>query len=78
VTLDSLGNVLLRFIKPYFYDEPASILEQRVLQMLMHLGIIRLGEDEQFGKVVQMSKLGSSIVNGVYVAHDDRIILPEQ
>lgn len=77
-TMDSLSNVLSRLIKPYYYDTSESIMESRVLNMLMHLGCVRIGEDERVGKVIQMTKLGSSIVNGVYVAYEDRIILPDQ
>jgi len=78
VTVDSLGEVLCPLIKPYYYDSPQSIFEQRLLQMMMHLGLVRLGEDERYGKVVQITALGSGVIRGTSVAEDDRIALPEQ
>ncbi|ANE47955.1 hypothetical protein SY83_18495 [Paenibacillus swuensis] len=76
VTVQSISTVLLRFIQPYYYDTPESILEQRILLMLLHLGLIRIGEDGATGTVLQVTKLGSSVIAGVYVALDDTIVLP--
>lgn len=78
VTVETLESVLLRFIKPYYYDDPRSILHQRVLPMMLHLGLVRIGEHPGEGAVIQMTKLGSSIIRGVYVPEDDRILLPEE
>ncbi|MFD2612036.1 hypothetical protein [Paenibacillus gansuensis] len=78
VTVHSLSDVLKRFVKPYYYDTQESIIEQRVLLMLLHLGLIRLGEDPLHGMTVQVTKLGSSVINGVYVAHEDKIELPAE
>lgn len=75
VTTASLAEVICPLIKPYYYDTPQSIFEQRLLPMMMHLGLIRIGADESFGSVVQMSKLGSSIVKGTYVPEEDTIDL---
>lgn len=75
VTSESLGNVLCALIKPFYYDSSESIYEQRFLQMLMHLGLIRIGEDEQWGKVIMLSKLGQSVILGTYVAEEDKIEL---
>ncbi|HEY0827038.1 MAG TPA: hypothetical protein VGE40_03000 [Bacilli bacterium] len=73
VTLDSLRPVLCKFIKPFYYDSPEIILEQRILQMMMHLGLVRIGEDEQHGTVVQVTKLGSSMINGTYISEEETI-----
>lgn len=75
VTAATLGEVLCPLIKPYYYDTPESIFEQRIVQMMMHLGLLRIGEDEEHGKVVQVSKLGSRVIRGIYVAEDDQIRL---
>jgi len=73
VAAQSLQSVLSTLIKPYYYDTPESILESRVLPMMMHLGLLRLGADEEYGTVLQMTRLGSGIVEGTYVAEEDRI-----
>lgn len=75
VTAESLSDVLCPLIKPYYYDTSESVLDQRILQMMMHLGLLRIGEHEQYGKVVKVTKLGSSVIHGTYVAYDDFITL---
>ncbi|WP_438445623.1 hypothetical protein [Gorillibacterium sp. sgz5001074] len=73
VTASSLGGVLVPLIKPYYYDTPQSIFEQRLLPMLMHLGLLRIGMHETLGSVVQMTKYGSSIIRGTYVPEEETI-----
>ncbi|MDF2924404.1 MAG: hypothetical protein K0R57_3318 [Paenibacillaceae bacterium] len=75
VTAASLAEVLCPLIKPYYYDSPQAIFEQRFLPMLSHLGLLRIGVDEQFGSVVQMSVLGQSVVRGTYVTGEETINL---
>lgn len=75
VTVDSLVEVLCKLIKPYYYDTPDAIFEQRILPMLTHLGMIRIGADNERGGVVQMTKLGSGVINGTYVPDEDTINL---
>jgi hypothetical protein len=72
VTVDSLQRTLCRFIKPYYYDSPESILEMRILQMMMHLGILVFGESDK-GKVVRMTPAGSRIIQGIYITDKDAI-----
>lgn len=72
---ESLARVLCPLIRPFYYDTSESIFEQRMLQMMMHLGLIRIGEDDQQGQVVRMTKLGSGIVTGTYVAEEEKIAL---
>jgi hypothetical protein len=76
VSTASVKNVLGSLIRPYYYDTPDSILEQRVFKMMMHLGLLRIGEHSECGAVIQVSKLGSGIIQGVYVHEDDKIVLP--
>jgi hypothetical protein len=75
VTAASLSGVLCGLIRPFYYDTSESIFELRILQMMMHLGLLRIGEDETHGRVLQITKLGSSIIQGNYVAEEDRIEL---
>lgn len=44
VTAASLYEALGWLIRPYYYDHPRSILEIRIIRMLMHLGMIRIGK----------------------------------
>lgn len=74
-TAASLGAVLMPLIKPYYYDTPASIFEQRILMPMMHLGLLRIGQDEEFGQVVQMTKLGCGVVAGSMTNEEEAIVL---
>lgn len=76
VTLDTLSEALTKLIKPYYYDTPESILRNRIVMMMMHQGLLRIGEHPEAGTVVEMTKLGSSIVRGVYVPDEEKIALP--
>lgn len=76
VTLDTLSGALAGLIKPFYYDSPESILRHRIVQMMLHQGLLRVGEHPDAGAVVQMTKLGSSIVRGMYVPEEDKIVLP--
>ncbi|MBJ6363548.1 hypothetical protein ACFOQM_20195 [Paenibacillus sp. GCM10012307] len=75
VTVHSLEAVLEPFIKPYYYDTPQSIIEQRIIRMMMHVGLLRIGEKQGTGQVLRMTKIGHAVVAGVYVAGDDKIEL---
>lgn len=75
VTLASLSDVLCKLVKPFYYDSSESIVEQRILQMMMHLGIIRIGEDHENGMVVQVTKMGSKVIQGTFVAEEDKVVL---
>jgi hypothetical protein len=76
VTAQSLGSVLCRLIRPYYYDEPASIFENRILPMMMHLGLIRIGEEKPFGKTVTVTRLGAKLISGKQADDEEAIVLP--
>lgn len=57
VSVSSLVEGMGWLIKPFYYDDAASILEQRVLRMMLHLGMLRLGETPG-GPVVMMTPWG--------------------
>ncbi|MGF7049925.1 hypothetical protein J2T13_004448 [Paenibacillus sp. DS2015] len=74
VTLGSLHNALGWLIKPYYYDTPDSILEHRILQMMMHLGLIRRGESEVDGTVFRMTAWGKKVAdNGPFLVNDNTV-----
>jgi hypothetical protein len=64
VTIDSLYQILQPLIKPYYYDTQRDIMEQRVLKMLMHLGIVRWGEMAGGIRVVRITPQGKLLVTG--------------
>ncbi|WP_040951172.1 hypothetical protein [Gorillibacterium massiliense] len=76
-TLASLSGILGRLIKPYYYDTPESILEQRMIGMMGHLGLLLIGEDEREGRVVRTSRVGAKIIKGIHVSDDEMIMLTD-
>lgn len=74
-TVASLRQALCKMIQPYYYDQPEQILELRIIQMMMHLGLLQIGEDEDQGPVVRINELGSRIITGTYVPEDEWIDL---
>lgn len=77
VTTASLADVICPLMKPYYYDTPRDIFEQRLVPMLTHLGMMRIGADEEYGSLVQTSVLGKSVIKGTYVPEEETIHLPE-
>ncbi|SET52034.1 hypothetical protein [Paenibacillus sp. NFR01] len=57
VSVSALQEGIGWLIKPFYYDDPASILEQRVIKMMLHLGMLRIGENSD-GQVVKMTPWG--------------------
>lgn len=64
VTVESIKSVLIPFIKSYYYDDAQSILEARLLKMMTHLGLLRVGEHPLYGTVVRATKAGNAIIAG--------------
>lgn len=75
VTVDSLNLILQPLIRSYYYDTQKDILEHRVLNMLMHLGIITWGETEDGDQVVRITPQGKMLVSGNSLAFEDTLIL---
>ncbi|MHA7963490.1 hypothetical protein ACX93W_05035 [Paenibacillus sp. CAU 1782] len=64
VTAESLKKSLLPFVKPYYYDSAEAVLERRVWTMMLHLGLLRIGEHPLHGTVLRMTRAGNAIVTG--------------
>jgi hypothetical protein len=64
VTVETLKQTLCPFIRPYYYDSPETILDERILQMLYYLGIILRGVHEEKGDVVKLSIRGLEVAKG--------------
>ncbi|BBH20973.1 hypothetical protein Back11_23180 [Paenibacillus baekrokdamisoli] len=74
VNAETLTLALTPYIKPFYYDQPETIIEQRLIGMMMHLGILRIGEHNEQRQVIRMTPMGKSIVAGLSI-DDDTIIL---
>ncbi len=61
VTVSSLHQAISWLIKPYYYDTAESILNERILGMLLHLGVVRIGESHEHGRVVQVTTWGQKV-----------------
>ncbi|WP_347813049.1 hypothetical protein [Paenibacillus sp. BK033] len=75
VTVDSLRKVLIPFVKPFYYDTADKVLDIRLIGMMVHLGMLRIGEHQENGTVVRMTKLGRALVAGVNLEDQDRMFL---
>ncbi len=76
-TVDSLQSSLVKMIQPFYYDQPEQILRERILHMMMHLGLLQIGEDRELGMVVRISELGDRILSGAYIPEEEKIELEE-
>jgi len=78
VTAESLGDALCPLIRPYYYDSSRSIFETRIVQMMMHLGLIAVGDAEGAGHAVRLTQLGKSVVGAASKGDDSAIRLPNE
>ncbi|UQZ32392.1 hypothetical protein C2I18_01775 [Paenibacillus sp. PK3_47] len=58
VTVSSLVEGMGWLVKPFYYDDVPSIIEHRLLRMMLHLGMLRLGETPE-GPVAMMTSWGT-------------------
>ncbi|WP_174704667.1 hypothetical protein [Paenibacillus physcomitrellae] len=61
----SVFSPVQRFIKPYYYDTAESIFQERIVKMMLHLGMMKVGEDPRQGPVIRMTRAGRTIVNNL-------------
>ncbi|MDP4096631.1 hypothetical protein OIN60_07595 [Paenibacillus sp. P96] len=58
VSKASLFEQIGPFIKPFYYDTSEAVFDKRIIRLLMHFGMIRLGEHPTAGTVLQMTAWG--------------------
>ncbi|MGG4142826.1 hypothetical protein ABEW34_06815 [Paenibacillus algorifonticola] len=75
VTAQSLSQVLVPLIKPFYYDDAERIFQHRLLGMLVHLGLIRLGEHEEHGVVIKTTKAGKAVILGISLEEQNRLFM---
>ena len=73
--MTSLFDTLKDLIRPFYFDSPQNILSQRIVQMMMHLGLLQIGEDDEHGTVVRISPFGDRIISGTFVPEEEVIEL---
>lgn len=62
VSLSSLKQALIPYIRPYYFDSAEAILDKRIIKMMLHFGILKIGEHEQAGIVLQMTRHGQKLL----------------
>lgn len=65
IVTSTLSHVLCPLIKPFFYDSAESIISARIIQMMMHLGLVCLGEDHIHGMVMRITPIGSKLIQSI-------------
>lgn len=63
-TAESLAEPLVPLIRPFYFDSPRTIFESRVLRMMVHLGLVRVGQSEGSGRVVRRNEAEWTAVCG--------------
>ena len=59
-TWDSLFQQIGVFVQPFYYDTSQQVFEKRIIKMLLHLGVIRIGE--KLGtKVIELTGWGIKV-----------------
>lgn len=66
ISRTALEEILLPFIRPFYYDDAKNILHHRILKMMVHLGLLKVGqvEGEWVYAVTQSCRYWLSKVNG--------------
>ncbi|SDW82987.1 Helicase conserved C-terminal domain-containing protein [Alicyclobacillus hesperidum] len=59
----SLYAICAPQIQAFYYDQPTDVWDQRVVKMLVHLGVARIGYDDDSGeRWFQITKLGQELL----------------
>lgn len=59
---ESLFRQIGSFIQPFYYDTPETIFENRIIKMMLHLGMLRIGETAD-GRTLQMTAWGARLAD---------------
>lgn len=49
IEMGSIKKIMQKWLLPYYYDDTSSIFQQRIIQMLLHLGLAQIAVDNQKG-----------------------------
>lgn len=62
VQAQAMLDALELFVNEYYYDDKAQVWTTRILKMLTHLGVIRVGQDDSNKTWFQITKLGQQLL----------------
>lgn len=62
VEKDSLNQLLTQYVSAYYYDTQTDVIEKRIYQMMIHLGLLMSGQLEDGGYVLRLTKLGHELL----------------
>lgn len=74
---ESLFTIVQPLLRPFYYDTSRDLFERRILTMLMHLGVIRIGTTLEGEDVVQSAAYGRQLVSCNQLDYEERILLPK-
>lgn len=75
VTADSLQRIMLPYIRPFYYDDSSAVWHKRIVAMMVHLGLLRLGEDADAGTVLRITNAGRMAIAGLKSGEAEAIAL---
>lgn len=76
-SLDLL-SILGDLVQPYYYDARDNVWENRILKMLMHLGVLRTGIDEDRQTWFQITQVGQQLLSGDTLPQDIEVTTTER
>jgi hypothetical protein len=62
VDSEQMLNRVSDLVQPYYYDDQFQVWRTRILKMLMHLGTVRIGTDENRREWFQITQLGQQLL----------------
>ena len=75
VHAESMHIALSNLVNEYYYDSAEQVWQVRILKMLVHLGVIRMGTDESAQEWFQITKLGQQLLTpeAIPAVEDDEV-----
>ncbi len=71
VSVEKLFSIIKNWIKEYYYDDVNSIFNIRIINMLFHLGIIKIGQNDKL--LISMTEKGHQLINKVNGIREEAI-----
>lgn len=75
VSLQAIQPMLTMYIKDYYYDNAQSILEKRIVQLMFHLGLLRIGQSWEGETLVRVTEAGHKLIHGIEIEEREIIDL---
>jgi hypothetical protein len=62
ITVASINSLLAQYVKDYYYDSQATVMESRIYQMMVYLGLLCHGKLADDKNVIKLSELGRELL----------------